>query len=270
MQSGMFYWYIFSMLIIVLWFAWRIFSAGKSARLRVLMYHKVSGNGHHDYLTIPANRLEDQFDYLLKEGYSPILLSDLLNYIRVGASLPPKPVLITFDDGYRDNFTHLYPMLKKYGMKANIFLVPSFLQQEHIPENNLSGEYLHVRDIQAMNEQLVEFGLHSYDHKSYKKLSPAEIDQDIVKSKSMLNTLQIPFQPCLAFPYGAFPKRNPIKLHTFYKTLATNQIELAFRIGNRLNNLPLKNPLLIQRLDIRGDESFEKFVTLLRKGKSKL
>ena len=266
MQSGMFYWYIFSVLTIVLWFAWRLFSAGKIPRLRVLMYHKVSGNGYHDYLTIPANRLEDQFDYLLKQGYSPILLSDLLNYIRFGASLPPKPVLITFDDGYRDNFTHMYPVLKKYGMKANIFLVPSFLQ----PENNAAGEYLQVRDIQAMNERLVEYGLHSYDHKSYKKLSPAEINQDIVKSKAMLNTLHIPFQPCLAFPYGAFPKRNPIKLHQFYKTLSVNEIELAFRIGNRLNNLPLNNPLLIQRLDIRGDDPFEKFVTLLRKGKSKL
>jgi peptidoglycan/xylan/chitin deacetylase (PgdA/CDA1 family) len=229
----------------------------------------VSGNGHHDYLTIPANRLEEQFDYLLKEGYSPILLSDLLNYTRSGASLPPKPVLITFDDGYRDNFTYMYPMLEKYGMKANIFLVPTFLQKE-IPESNPADEYLQVGDIQAMNERFVEFGLHSYDHKSYKKLSPAEMSRDIAKSKAMLNQLQISFQPCLAFPYGAFPKRNPIKLHTFYKTLAVNQIELAFRIGNRLNNLPLNNPLLIQRLDIRGDESFEKFVTLLRKGKSKL
>ena len=114
-----------------------------------------------------------------------------------------------------------------------------------------------------MDKQLVEFGLHSYDHKSYKALSAEEIDRDIVKSKAMLITLNIPFQPCLAFPYGAYPKRNPVKLRKMFKTLTDNKIALAFRIGNRLNNVPLKNPLLVQRLDIRGDESFEKFVTLL-------
>jgi peptidoglycan/xylan/chitin deacetylase (PgdA/CDA1 family) len=163
----------------------------------------------------------------------------------------------------------MYPMLKKYGMKANIFLVPAFLQQEKRPANNSDNEYLEVRDIQAMDHRLVEFGLHSYDHKSYKKLTPAEINTDIIETKALLHSLDIPYQPCLAFPYGAFPKRNPFRLKRFYKTLSANQIKLAFRIGNRLNRLPLHNPLLIQRLDIRGDEPFEKFVRLLRRGKNK-
>jgi peptidoglycan/xylan/chitin deacetylase (PgdA/CDA1 family) len=269
MQPGMFYWYIFSALLLILWLAWRIFSRGKIPRLRVLMYHKISGNGYRDYLTVPANHLEAQFNYLLTQGYSPILFSDLVNYIRSGITLPVKPVLITFDDGYRDNYTIMYPMLKKYGMKANIFLVPAFLQPEHTRNNNSDNDYLKIGDIQAMDRQLVEFGLHSYDHKSYKTLTQAEINRDIIETKATLQTMNIPFQPCLAFPYGAFPKRNPIKLKRFYKTLSANEIELAFRIGNRLNKLPLRNPLLIQRLDIRGDEPFEKFVTLLRRGKNK-
>ncbi|WP_245843599.1 polysaccharide deacetylase family protein [Niastella vici] len=251
------------------WLVWRVLVREKIPQLRVLMYHKVSGNGDRDGLTVPANSLEAQFNYLLKQGYTPLLLSDLLNYTRTQTPLPQRPVLITFDDGYRDNFTVMYPLLKKYGMKANIFLVPAFLQPEQA-HDHANNEYLQLSDIQAMDQQLVEYGLHSYDHKSYKKLTPDEINQDIIATKRLLQSMDISYQPCLAFPYGAFPKRNPVKRLQFYKTLAANDIELAFRIGNRLNRLPLRNPLLIQRLDIRGDDPFEKFVSLLRKGKNKI
>ena len=263
----MVYWYLFSGLLIVLLVLAKFFLFGHHARLRVLMYHRVSNNGQKDGLTVAVNNLEEQFNYLLKEGYVPILLSDLVKYVRFGKPLPKRPVLITFDDGYRDNYTVMYPLLKKYGMKANIFLVPSFLQNEQEPINGATDEYLHVSDINSMDHHLVEYGLHSFDHKNYKHLSPQELDHDIVKSKALLITMNIPFQPCLAFPYGAFPKRSPVKLHSFFSTLTDNKIALAFRIGNRLNSLPLRNPLLVQRLDVRGSDSFEKFVKLLRKGK---
>lgn len=269
MHSGLYYWYIFIVTGIVTWIVLKYFSFRTRPSLCVLMYHKVSDNGYKDYLTIPVNQLEAQFNYLLKEGYSPILLSELINYVRSGKPLPPKPVVITFDDGYRDNYTVMYPLLEKYGIKANIFLVPAFLQQEHKPEDSGGGQYLQLSDINAMNKQLVEFGLHSYNHKSYKTLTAEEADKDIVESKAALITMNIPFQPCLAYPYGAFPKRNRVKLRKMFNTLAANNIPLAFRIGNRLNNVPLKNPLLIQRLDIRGDESFEKFVKLVKKGKNR-
>jgi peptidoglycan/xylan/chitin deacetylase (PgdA/CDA1 family) len=235
------------------------------------MYHKVSANGYSDYLTVPAQQLEAQFQYLQQEGYTPILLSDLVNYVRQAKPLPPKPVLITFDDGYRDNYTIMYPLLKKYGMKAGIFIVPTFLQTElHTYNEKQQGNaYLQLNDIMAMDRQLVEYGLHSYDHKNYKTLTPQQLDQDIARTRAMLFTLNIPFQPCLAFPYGAYPKRAPVKQRLFFNTLVDNNIALAFRIGNRLNPLPLRNPLLIQRLDIRGDDPFSRFVHLIKKGKNR-
>lgn len=265
MPPGIYYWYIFLALAIVIWITFKFFFR-TGPRLRVLMYHKVSDNGYTDPLTVPVSILEVHFNYLLQHGYSPILLSDLVKHVRSGKALPPKPVLITFDDGYRDNYTIMYPLLKKYGMKANIFLAPSFLQEQKAT-NTKDDAYLQVADLFAMDPRLVEYGLHSFDHKSYKMLSPQEMDRDIVKSKARLITMNIPFQPCLALPYGAFPKQNPTMQQQFFHTLAANKIALAFRTGNRLNNLPLQNPLLIERLDIRGDDPFEQFVSLLRKGK---
>lgn len=262
----MFYWYFFAGLLFLVLLLIRTYAVDKRPCLRVLMYHKVSNDGSYDGLTVTLAHLEKQFEVLLKEEYSPILLSDLVDFVQLGKPLPPKPVLITFDDGYRNNYTIMYPLLKKYGMKANIFLVPSFIRHS-VEENDTGSEYLHVNDIRNMNARLVEFGLHSFDHKSYKALSAEQIDEDIAKSKQLLHTLSIDFQPCLAFPYGAFPKKNPIKLQQLNNTLTGNNIVLAFRIGNRLNSLPLKDPLLIQRLDIRGEHSIEKFRKLLQRGK---
>jgi peptidoglycan/xylan/chitin deacetylase (PgdA/CDA1 family) len=236
--------------------------------LRVLMYHKVCAHGNADPLTVPVNALNAHLHYLKQEGYNSIRLSDLVNYILAGRPLPERPVLISFDDGYRDNFTAAYPLFEQYGMKANIFLVPAFLQQEATRETKETSTYLRLEDIQAMDPDLVEYGLHSFDHKSYKTLDNAAIAADLLQCKNALAAMGIPFQPCLAFPYGAYPKKEEVKLRQFLKTLADSQIVAAFRIGNRLNALPLRHPLLIQRLDIQGRNNFKKFTRLLRKGKT--
>lgn len=245
------------LVLVITWYLLKFFVL-KTDHLRVLMYHKVSPNDECDYLTVTSSNLEEQFRFLKRQGYTSILLSDLVNHVTNREPLPEKPVLITFDDGYRDNYTVMYPLLLKHELKANIFLVPAFLQQD---------TYLQVSDLLAMDPNTIEYGLHSYDHKNYKQLSRQEIEKDIMQSREMLTRMKVPFQQCLAFPYGSFPKRNPFKLISFFNALAAKQITLAFRIGNRLNTLPLHQPLLIQRLDIRGNESFQQFEQKVQKGK---
>lgn len=262
----MMYWYILTVAILgLVTFLFIKLSRPAGPCLRVLMYHKVSGYGEKDFLTVTTDQLSAQWKYLKKEGYSPILFSDLVNYVKESTPLPPRPVLITFDDGYKDNFEVMYPILQHLGMKANIFLVPGYLQQQQQQADNV---YLDLQELKRMNPAMVEYGLHSYDHQSYKKLSAAEVGEDIRKTGDWLQSQGIPFQPCLAFPYGAYPKKNPVKLKSFIETLNQSGVVLAFRIGNRLNAMPLKKPLLVERLDIRGDSSFEDFVKLVKRGKA--
>jgi peptidoglycan/xylan/chitin deacetylase (PgdA/CDA1 family) len=261
----MMYWYILMVAILgLVTFLFIKVSRPAGPCLRVLMYHKVSGNGEKDFLTVTMEQLSSQWRYLKSEGYAPILLSDLIKFVQQGTPLPPRPVLITFDDGYKDNYEVMYPVLQHLGMKANIFLVPTYLQQQSTTE----GTYLDLAEIKRMNPTLVEYGLHSFSHQSYKNLSPAEVTEDIRKTADWLQLKGIPFQPCVAFPYGAYPKKNPVKHKRFMETLEKSGMVLAFRIGNRLNAMPLKKPLLVQRLDIRGDDSFEDFVRLVKKGKA--
>lgn len=222
------------------------------------MYHQISADGSADALTVPVQEFTRQLQYLQQEGYTAILLSELVSHIKQGSTLPEKPVLISFDDGYRDNFTNAYPVLERLGMKANIFLVPTFLNK---------ANYLSIEDIRTMDPALVEYGLHSYDHQSYKVLHADAVRNDLVQCAVSLDLQGIRFQPCLAFPYGAFPKKGEAA-RQFFDVLAGERIAAAFRIGNRLNAFPLRDPLLIQRLDVRGNNNFSKFTRLVRKGKS--
>lgn len=262
----MIYWYLLIVAALALiTFLFIAISRPAGPCLRVLMYHKVSGNGTRDYLTVTTDQLAEQWQYLRQQGFTPILFSDLIGFVSGGKALPPRPVLLTFDDGYKDNSTQMYPLLEQLNMKAGIFLVPSFLQQQI---NEGDGLYLDLQDLRSMDPTKVEFGLHSYSHQSYKKLSSKELSHDIIQTKDWLNAQGISFQPCVAFPYGAFPKKNPFKRKAFTDTLSISGMVLGFRIGNRLNALPLRKPLLVQRLDIRGDNSFEDFVRLVKKGKA--
>jgi peptidoglycan/xylan/chitin deacetylase (PgdA/CDA1 family) len=232
-------------------------------RLRVLMYHSVSGNGHRDALTVDSVQLEDHFRWLREEGYQTILLSELIAFCDYKRPLPANPVLITFDDGYRNNYEIAYPIAKKYQVKINLFLVPAFIQR---------GQYMGLpcmdaEDIRKMDPFLVEIGLHSYDHQSYADLIPSKIETDLEKCLLAMQTMGITFSPCLAYPYGAYPKRKGYDQSRLFEILEEKGIRLAFRIGNRLNSLPLRRKFLIQRLDIRGDETFRVFRQSLHFGK---
>lgn len=257
--------YLIIGLITALIFAYIKFAVNFNG-LPVLMYHKVSDQDNADFLTVTTKQLERQFQYFNKKKYSTILLSDLLAAISRGEPLPPKPLLLTFDDGFKNNYTNLYPLLRKYGLKANIFLVAGFIGHNSSEGRN-NGEFLHIDDIHQFSEDTVQFGLHTFDHKSYADLSISQIDEDIKRSQAHLDQLSIHYQPCLAYTYGAYPKKDLQKRIAMFDTLTSNNIELAMRIGNRINKLPIKNKMLIERIDIRGNESFLKFKISLAAGR---
>ena len=263
----MIYWFIFFAVLFFAIIFYQKFGGRAKNQLRVLMYHKVSANGMMDEMTVESAMLEKQFCYIKEQGYSPVLLSQVIEFAVNNKPLPPNPILITFDDGYLDNHTNLYPLQQRHAIPVAIFLVPSLIKKMGDNASYPTGEYLTFHNIASMDNALVEFGLHSYDHKNYARLSVAELQEDIERSKDLLTKMGVAFQPCLAYPFGAYCKGNPFKQIPFFKVLARNKIVLAFRIGNRLNSLPFKNPLLIQRLNIKGNLSFEQFTALLKNGK---
>ena len=122
-------------------------------RLPVLMYHHVVPNGEPcNEMTVTVGRLERDLQWLAEHGYRTVLPREMA----AGQPLPEKPVLITFDDGYRSNYDLAYPLLQKYRAKAAIAIMVymqdywtgSFLSWDMCREMNASG--------------LVEIGSHGY------------------------------------------------------------------------------------------------------------
>ena len=236
--------------------------------LPVLMYHKIDSSIPPDHLNVRCDQFEKQLQFLNSRKYSTISFGQLLDYVRTGIPLPPRPVMITFDDGYKNNFTQMYPLLKKYNCLGNIYLVSSFINR--LPSPTDPNEYMTVDDLNNMDAEIIQYGLHTYDHLDYNKLDAQAIEHDLKKSKKQLNEYGIEFTPCFAYAYGSYPKKDIEKRKKLFDILESNGIGLAFRIGNRINKLPLQNKFLVERIDIRGTDSFFEFKTKLKKGRVKL
>jgi Predicted xylanase/chitin deacetylase len=95
--------------------------------LRVLMYHKVNDIPENP-TTIPVGMFDDQLAELRELGYQVVDLDAVLDHYTVGAPLPDRAVLITFDDGYRDTLENAMPVLQKHGHKAVIFVPVAYME----------------------------------------------------------------------------------------------------------------------------------------------
>lgn len=121
--------------------------------LSVLMYHHMVPDGQDcNDMTVTPGKFRSDLDAILAKGYTPVLPRELA----AGDALPEKPILITFDDGYRSNYDLVYPILREYGVKACISII---VLMPDLPTDNFCT-WNQLREMTASG--LVEIGSHSY------------------------------------------------------------------------------------------------------------
>jgi len=98
------------------------FEKSYTKNIPILTYHHIKESAN-DNTTITAEQFENHLKILKKNNYNTIQISDLIKYVYNGIELPSNPILITFDDGYYSNYEYAFPLLKKYDMKATIFVI---------------------------------------------------------------------------------------------------------------------------------------------------
>lgn len=140
----------------VLWAAAALYTC-RVPRVPVLVYHNLS-NGRPVPRETSAEVFAAEMEYLHNNGYHVISLRQLIDFMENGTPLPPKPVVITFDDGYRSFYTSAYPVLKRYGMPATVFFVAASTP-EHSDPQVLSWE--EMREMEASG--LVDIQAHTYE-----------------------------------------------------------------------------------------------------------
>lgn len=138
----------------------------ESVNMTSLMYHLIikDKDKSGEYVITPEE-FENDIIFLQKEGYTPVFVSEVAEYANGTGGLPPKPVLITFDDGYYNNYLNAFPLAKKYNIKINVALIGKYTRQysESGEQNEIYTHltYDHIREM--VQSGLVEFGNHSYD-----------------------------------------------------------------------------------------------------------
>ena len=132
--------------------------------LPVLMYHEVRYDDPGKDAILPEE-MERDLQYLQREGYTTVLMEDVLAFVYTGKSLPEKPILLTFDDGYESSYRRLFPLLKRYGAKAVISVIGKSADEFSLmPEQG--GPYVHAswKELLEMRDSgCIELQNHSYD-----------------------------------------------------------------------------------------------------------
>lgn len=164
----------------------------------VLNYHQIN-NTDHNSLTLSATEFEAQMKYLSQAGYTAISPDQLANYLQYGTALPAKPVVITFDDGYEDNYQVAYPILQKYQFTATIFIITDYVSHY--------GKYLTWNQIKEMSDNKISFEAHTLNHILLPKYSDEEVRKQLVKSKQALEWQLGKKVEYLAYPGGTYDQR---------------------------------------------------------------
>jgi peptidoglycan/xylan/chitin deacetylase (PgdA/CDA1 family) len=217
------------------------------------MYHHVAipppdaDAVRHD-LSLAPEAFEAQLQYLVQEGYSTIMLSELIHHLARGATLPARPIILTFDDGYRDVYTQAFPLLRQYGMNSTVFLITGFIDAEY-------DEYLSWAQVREMHGAGMGFGSHSYTHPDLRNQTAEYLVWQILGSKEAIEQRI----------------REPVRFFSYpsgrYDDLAVNVLQSADYWGavTTLQGYEHSSDssFELRRIRIRGDETLASFAAKL-------
>jgi len=171
-----------------------ISSGAGNRQIPVLVYHRVGYT--KDNFTVTPERFATDLQTLQQYGYCTISLEQMQSFLDDRTiEMPDKPILITFDDGYRDNFDNAYPVLKQHGMIASFFIITDKLWTE---------DRLNPERIVEMAEGGMSFGSHTVSHRRLGDLTWAEIHDELVISKDVLESVLGRAVSAIAYPQGSY------------------------------------------------------------------
>ena len=188
------------------WTWWR----GAARGLPVLVYHKVGkppeGSKLKD-LWVSPEKFRSQVAWLLAHGYVPALFSDLSKAQKGGKPLPANAVLITFDDGYENNYTNAYKILRELGAKGNIFIVFDTIGKANLWHDPGTEPWINMASMKMLAEMqesgVMEFGSHTMSHPNLEKLPLEDAAWELTESKKQLENALGREISAFAYPYGA-------------------------------------------------------------------
>lgn len=158
----------------------------------ILMYHKIGSEVNNDAVISQA-KFAEQMAYLHQNGYNSVTLDELHGYLTEKKPLPLKPVVLTFDDGYRDTYEIAMPLLKKYGFRSIMF----------IPAGDV-GKNISWAELREMKAAGMAIGSHSFSHKDLDQLTREDQAAQIKKAKDLFDRELNQNTRWFCYPNGGF------------------------------------------------------------------
>ncbi len=173
----------------------------------VIQYHKIDKPGPGSLVRggfTPPQRFARQMAFLKKSGFVFYTVAALMEYFIEHHRFPDRGIAVSLDDGWQDNYTNAFPVLRALGITATVFIVPSCLG-ESSTKAGAAGEtardHLSHQQVREMSEAGVEFGSHSLNHRLLHQLPHAEIVLEVEEAKRQIEALT--GKECKTFAYPA-------------------------------------------------------------------
>jgi peptidoglycan/xylan/chitin deacetylase (PgdA/CDA1 family) len=188
---------------------------GPCAYIPTLMYHHIqpldeAKAAGHLYLAVAPETFRSQMQYIKDRGYNVIQMSDLIAFFDSGASLPKKPILITIDDGYKDNYIHAFPILKEFSYPATIYLSTGLMG---------NGDYLDWNQIGEMSGHRILMNNHTWSHKNL-QTNQNVVTKEIQTAGTQLADHNLNNPKTFAYPYGSVSIQAKVALKNEGYTIA--------------------------------------------------
>lgn len=230
-------------------------------KIIVLLYHSILPKEEFDEdneSVLDLKVFEEHMKYLYENGYSTITTKELEDYLCNKKPFDEKKVMITFDDGYLDNYFYAYDVLKKYDFTAVEFLIGHTIEKESKDFIPLDFPRFTLEDIENSKDVFEfashSFNMHSIDDTVKKQFllikSEDEIKEDFIKSFDIPNT-----EKAFAYPFGMYNKQ-------VVKVLKELDCKLAFTI-NRKYTTKRTSPFEVPRYSIHRSLSMADFIKII-------
>jgi peptidoglycan/xylan/chitin deacetylase (PgdA/CDA1 family) len=222
------------------------------------MYHAFSEGEDRERFVMPARTFARQMRLLATLRYRVIPLAELAAALREGRPLPRRAVVLTIDDGYRDNYEVAFPVLRRRGFPADVFLVSERLDagNDWDAEGDVAGRPTLSREqVERMRESGIRFGAHTRTHRALTEADETELAAQLRGSREDLEAALGESVETLTYPYG---------LHDDRVVEATR--EAGFTGACTVEAVPARpgdDPLRIPRIEITGTDSPLRFLRKL-------
>jgi len=236
----------------------------EARKIPILMYHSIADDASPKFksFAVSPSLFADQMAYLQQHDYTPINVTQLVHtYMQKKTLLPARPIVITFDDGFADFFTHALPVLQQYNFTATLYITTAFVNGTSKwleSEGEAMRRLLTWSQIHEINAAGIECGAHSHTHPQLDVLDLAKMREEVVSCKKVLEDHLQEEVSSFAYPYGYYT--TAVK-QAVQEAGYTSACAVKFTLSSEKTD-----PFALARLKVSSDTSVKLLGELLTTG----